>query len=291
MRIDEGLHRSYALPIAAVVTLAAAVGIARAAVPPPAAATAKSAVPASGTPSSPPPPPPTAAPTAAPSVNPSVASTGAPAAPPVLVSSARRTFTVAAIGDSLTDAKSHGGGYLDYLRKKCPKSRFDNYGKGGEMVNQMRKRFARDVLGEGVPDKPAYTHVLVFGGVNDLYSDETAGRTPEKIEGDLLRMYKAAQGKGMKVIALTVAPWGGFTKYFNERRSKTTRELNKWITAQVAAKTADAAIDAFSLLSCGEADKLCPKYAEPFKDGIHFGAGGHEVLGKALHSKVFSSCE
>jgi len=295
VKIPDVLHKGYGLPVATVVTVAAIVGLARAAVPPPAAATAKSAAPPSGAPSSPPPPPPSAvpsaAPTAPPTVTPRVASTGAPASPPGAVSSAKRTFIVAAIGDSLTDAKSHGGGYLDFLRKKCPKSQFDNYGKGGEMVNQMRKRFARDVLGEGATDKPAYTHVLVFGGVNDLYSDETAGRTPEKIEGDLLRMYKAAQGKGMKVIALTVAPWGGFTKYFNEHRSKTTRELNKWIGAQVAAKSVDHVIDAFSLLSCGEADKLCPKFAEPFKDGIHFGKGGHEVLGQALYSKVFSSCE
>jgi lysophospholipase L1-like esterase len=230
-------------------------------------------------------------PTSAPAPTPSVGSSGAPATPPVAVSSGKRTFVVAAIGDSLTDAKSHGGGYLDYLRKKCPKSRFDNYGKGGEMVNQMRKRFAADVLGEGVPDKPAYTHVLVFGGVNDLYSDQTAGRTPEKIEGDLLRMYKSAQGKGMKVIALTVAPWGGFTKYFNEHRSKTTREVNKWIAGQVATKSVDHVIDAFALLSCGDADKLCPTVATPFKDGLHFGKDGHEILGKALYSKVFSSCE
>lgn len=195
------------------------------------------------------------------------------------------------MGDSLTDAKSGGGGYLGYLKKQCPRSRFDNYGKGGQMVNQMRKRFATDVLGEGVPDKPAYTHVIVFGGVNDLYSDQTAGRTPEKIEGDLLRMYKAAKGKDMRVIALTVAPWGGFTSYFNDHRSKTTREVNQWILAQPAAKTVDHVIDAFSLLSCGEPDKLCPSVAAPHKDGLHFGAGGHEILGKELHEKVFADCE
>ena len=47
------------------------------------------------------------------------------------------------------------------------------------MVNQMRRRFDDDVFG---PGKPAYTHVIVFGGVNDLYSDLTAGRTPALIE-------------------------------------------------------------------------------------------------------------
>lgn len=220
------------------------------------------------------------APTAAPT------STAAPAAP-----AKKQKYVVAAMGDSLTDAKSNGGGYLTYLKGKCPQSRFDNYGKGGQMVNQMRKRFAADVLGEGVPDKPKYTHVVVFGGVNDLYSDLTAGRTPEKIEADLLRMYQAAKAKNMKVVALTVAPWGGFTKYFNESRKKATATVNKWIAAQVPAKNVDHVVDAFALLSCGDADKLCPKYAEPYKDGLHFGKGGHEVLGKALHEKVFADCE
>lgn len=237
------------------------------------------------------------APSTVPAAPTATTSDAAPAAPtatsaPVVAPAAKKQkVTVAAMGDSLTDAKSNGGGYLTYLKKKCPKSRFDNFGKGGQMVNQMRKRFAVDVLGEGVPDKPAYTHVIIFGGVNDLYSDLTAGRTPEKIEGDLLRMYKAAKGKNMRVVALTVAPWGGFTKYFNASRKKATAELNRWIGAQVATKNVDHVIDAFSLLSCGDADKLCGKFAEPHKDGLHFGAGGHEVLGKALHEKVFADCE
>src|SRR5687768_13146034 len=83
-----------------------------------------------------------------------------------------RSYTVAAIGDSLTDPRSGGGKYLDHLRSRCPKSRFDAYGKGGDMVNQMRSRFAKDVFGEGAPPdaapKPPYSHVIVFGGVNDL---------------------------------------------------------------------------------------------------------------------------
>lgn len=229
------------------------------------------------------------APAASSSPAPTAAPTSSPAAAPAPAK--KQKVVVAAMGDSLTDAKSNGGGYLTYLKGKCPNSRFDNYGKGGQMVNQMRKRFAADVLGEGVPDKPAYTHVIVFGGVNDLYSDQTAGRTPEKIEGDLLRMFKAAKGKNMKVVALTVAPWGGFTKYFNESRKNATAAVNKWIVGQVAAKNVDHVVDAFSLLSCGDADKLCPKHAEPYKDGLHFGKGGHEVLGKALHEKVFADCE
>jgi lysophospholipase L1-like esterase len=206
---------------------------------------------------------------------------------------AKKRFAVAAIGDSLTDAKSHGGKFLDYLRERCPGSQFDNYGKGGQMVNQMRKRFAADVLGEpAVPGspKPSYTHVIVFGGVNDIYSDLTAKRTPKLIQRDLLWMYEAAKAKGAEVIAITVAPWGGFTSYYNGTRGAATLKVNGWIRSQLAAGSVDHVIDAYPLLSCGNPERLCPTFSGPFKDGLHFNKAGHEKLGKALHEQVFSSC-
>ncbi|HEY6459787.1 MAG TPA: hypothetical protein VIY73_06535, partial [Polyangiaceae bacterium] len=92
--------------------------------------------------------PPTAAPT-------TTAAAPAPVAPGTPV-------VVAAMGDSLSDPRVGGGKYLDRLRARCPRSRFDSYGKGGEMVNQMRRRFEREVF---APGNPAYTHVIVFGGV------------------------------------------------------------------------------------------------------------------------------
>lgn len=194
---------------------------------------------------------------------------------------------VAATGDSLTDARSNGGKYLDLLRERCPKSRFDNYGKGGNMVNQMRRRFDDEIFG---PDRPKYTHVIVFGGVNDLYSDLTAGRTPAKIEADLTAMYQSAHAHGAKVVAITVAPWGGFTRYFNASRSAATLELNRWILAQRASGTIEHAVDAYPLLSCGDPERLCPQVATPYKDGLHFGSEGHRLLGEALHRDVFSRC-
>lgn len=63
--------------------------------------------------------------------------------------SAKVPYVVHAMGDSLTDARSGGGKFLDILRQRCPQSRFDNYGKGGEMVSQMRRRFADDLFAPG----------------------------------------------------------------------------------------------------------------------------------------------
>jgi lysophospholipase L1-like esterase len=221
------------------------------------------------------------------------AQTSAPTAPPAGSTKPQTAtrYRVAAIGDSLTAAQAGGGKYLRYLQEHCPDSLFDNYGVGGEMVNQMRRRFARDVLDKRVgPQQLPYSHVIVFGGVNDLYSDQTASRSNDKIQKDLGSMYQAAHSAGIKVVAIAVAPWGGFLRYFNERRGRNTVALNQWMQAQLEPAHIDHWIDAYGLLSCGEPTRLCEAYAAPFKDGLHFGAKGHEILGKALHQQVFPDC-
>jgi lysophospholipase L1-like esterase len=221
------------------------------------------------------------------------ASAGAPSPPSSTAEPHAGPCVVAAVGDSLTDARSHGGKFLDTLRARFPQSRFDNYGKGGEMVNQMRRRFARDVLGEtptGRLDKPRYTHVIIFGGVNDLYSDLTAGRTPEKIERDLAAMYDLAREHGIRVVAMTVAPWGGFKRYYNPRRGAATRAVNAWIRAQAVAGKVDFVVDAYELLSCGDPERLCPRYVPPFRDGLHFNQEAHTKLGEALARMAFAGC-
>lgn len=196
---------------------------------------------------------------------------------------------MAAIGDSLTSERSGGGGYLKRLRASCPESVFDDHGVGGNMVNQMRRRLARDVLRASSPgDAPRYDHLLVFGGVNDLYSDLTAGRTVKKITADLTAIYAEARTRGLRVIALTVAPWGGFTRYFNASREATTLELNAWILGRVGAGEVDHALDTFPLLACGSA--LCEDVAQPQRDGLHFGPEGHRRIAEALSRAVFSDC-
>ena len=213
----------------------------------------------------------------------------APAAP-----AGPRRYVVAALGDSLTDQRSHGGKYLEYLRDRCKNSRFDSHGKGGDMVNQMRRRLTRAVF-KSDADATAqrasdYTHVIVFGGVNDLLSDQTAARTPRKITGDLAAIYATAREYGARVIAITVAPWGGNPEY-NPSRAAAMRAVNEFITGQLAAGAVDHVVDSVPLLSCGDPERLCPRYGGPFKDGLHFGSEGHQALGEALYRQIFSDCE
>jgi lysophospholipase L1-like esterase len=197
----------------------------------------------------------------------------------------RRPCRVALLGDSLTETRV-GGGYVRYLEARSPKSRFVNYAKGGAMVNQMKRQLdAMLADAEG-----SFTHLVVFGGVNDLYSDETAGRTVAKIEADLGTLYSAGKARGLRVVGVTVAPWGGFEKYYNARRGQATRELNAWIVTGTTRRDIDVAVDAYGLLSCGDPERLCPRYALAKSDGLHFGKLGHETLGQALYDAEFERC-
>ncbi len=236
-------------------------------------------MPAPAAPQPQPPPPPSAAVSTPATPTASAAKAEPPPAP-----TARR-YQVAALGDSLTDPRSGGGKYLDYLRERCPKSRFDGYGKGGDMVNQMRKRFAAAAHGGA-----GYSHVIVFGGVNDVLSDKTAHRTPAKISADLTAIYASARGNGAKVVAITVAPWGAFRDY-NPERAEATRTVNRWILDQLATGAIDFAVESQPVLACGDPERLCPRFAGQFKDGIHFGREGHAALGAALYEQVFKDCE
>ncbi|MGC4069993.1 MAG: GDSL-type esterase/lipase family protein [Polyangiaceae bacterium] len=122
----------------------------------------------------------------------------------------------------------------------------------------------------------------MFGGVNDLYSDQTAHRSNERIERDLEIMYGAARAHGARVVALTVSPWGGFRRWYTPQRGENTRDLNAWIRAAQARGVIDVVVDAYSLLSCGSTERLCDRFARPFRDGLHFGPDGHAVLSAAL---------
>ncbi|HEU5073458.1 MAG TPA: SGNH/GDSL hydrolase family protein [Polyangiaceae bacterium] len=275
--------RLTATALALVFSVAACKSADRGVTPPPASGTsivpAPSATTSATTNATPPssPPPAAAASIAAPGASASAAPAPAP----------KQAYRIAAVGDSLTDPNAHGGGYLAYVQRQCPETRVDNFGKGALMLNQIRRRFE-----ETVHNQPAgsYTHVVVWGGVNDLYSDVTAGRTPKKAEADLAVIYEKSRNKGAQVVAITISPWGGFVRYHNERRQGYTLEVNQWIKDQLAAGKVDAVVDAYALLSCGDETRLCPEFAQRKSDGLHLGKAGHEVLGKALYEAVFANC-
>lgn len=189
------------------------------------------------------------------------------------------------IGDSLSDPQSHGGGFLRPWLAHCPSCQVRNIARGGAMVNQMLGRL-RHHLSETTE---TYTHWVVFGGVNDLYSDQTANRTVKKIERDLESIYQLGHEHRSLVVAVTVAPWGGFRRWYTEPRGKNTNTLNRWIIEQHGQGAVDIVVDSAPALTCGDSDELCQPLALPFHDGLHFGPKGHERLGLALLTQLGTS--
>ena len=189
---------------------------------------------------------------------------------------------VLVIGDSLTDLRSNGGGYLKPWQMRCPQCRFTNIGHGGAMVNQMLFRLRRHLL----ESKDRYSHWVVFGGVNDLYSNLTANRTVNKIERDLETIYELGHNRGSLVVAITVAPWGGFRRWYTVERGQNTKILNDWIVHEQKVGIIDFVVDSGTVLACGDLAQLCSNLMPPFRDGLHFGPEGHRRLGELLMSML-----
>ncbi len=189
---------------------------------------------------------------------------------------------VLAIGDSLTDPRSNGGGYLKAWQSRCPECRFTNVGRGGAMVNQMLTQLRRHLL----ESDEQYSHWVVFGGVNDLYSDLTAKRTTSKIERDLETIYTLGHQHGSLVVSITVSPWGGFHRWYTDERGSNTIKLNNWIAQEQKVGKVDFIVDSGAVLSCGDPTLLCPDVMTPFRDGLHFGSEGHRRLGAAILSAM-----
>lgn len=194
--------------------------------------------------------------------------------------------SVLVLGDSLADERVGGGGFVKHLRRHCSGVSFDNRAKGGFMVNQIWRQLQSEILPEGA----RYSHAIVMGGVNDLYSDQTANRTLARIQADLTRIYDALRERGVRVIAITVTPWGGFKHWYSEERGRNTLTLNGWILEQAERGLIAEAVDAYPLLSCGDPALLCPELSAPYKDGLHFGKLGHQKLGEELTRSAFRSC-
>jgi lysophospholipase L1-like esterase len=194
---------------------------------------------------------------------------------------------VLVLGDSLSDPRSNGGGYLKAWADRCPRCQFTNIARGGAMVNQML-RALREHLSLG---PPRYSTVVVFGGVNDLYSDKTAERTNAKIQRDLSSIYGLTRAHADRVIAITVAPWGGFRRWYTEERGRHTQALNQWILAAATRGEVNTVIESGPLLSCGDPERLCPAYMPPHRDGLHFGSEGQRRLGTALSKAVGERCQ
>ncbi|HEY6562995.1 MAG TPA: GDSL-type esterase/lipase family protein, partial [Pirellulaceae bacterium] len=108
------------------------------------------------------------------------------------------------LGDSITEAGVHPGGYITLLaervREVLPNSRIELLGAGisGNKVPDLLARLTRDVLDK----KP--TLVVVYIGINDVWHSERGEGTPrDKYQQGLTQLIKEIQKSGARVVLAT----------------------------------------------------------------------------------------
>jgi lysophospholipase L1-like esterase len=140
------------------------------------------------------------------------------------------SIRIVALGDSTTagtpgflspiEAPPSGCGdetsqYAWALVKAHPEWQVMNRGVNGERSDQIRARFARDVLDA----KPAI--VIIIAGVNDIYQARPAGAVIDQLRA----MYEAAAHAGIRVVGGSILPFNTATADQNARM----HEVNAWI--------------------------------------------------------------
>jgi lysophospholipase L1-like esterase len=192
---------------------------------------------------------------------------------------APRPVRIVALGDSTTagtpgflsplEAPPDGRGditsqYAYWLMQAHPGWDVLNRGINGERSDQIRARFARDVL--AVSPRAA----IVIAGVNDIYQ----GLSPAHVIGELEAMYTAAAEAGIPVIAGSIVPYNTATVDQNARMA----EVNDWIRAH-ATESADII---FVDTRAAVADPGNPDLLADTPDQLHPSPIGYRRMAEAL---------
>lgn len=191
-------------------------------------------------------------------------------------------LAIVAFGDSTTagtpgfrsplEAPPDGRGnpesqFAYWMVKAHPEWIVTNRGIDGERSDEIRARFARDVLAV----RPKYAIILV--GVNDIYQ----GRLPRDVERNLAPMYAEAIDANIVPVAATVLPYNGAT----DRDALAIRGLNRWI------KTTAASLGIpFCDTAAAVADPHDPSKLRGSPDGLHPDVDGYRRMGDALAAVI-----
>ncbi len=95
------------------------------------------------------------------------------------------------------------GGFGEFVEAACPRVEVVNRGKARLGALQLKKRFQKQVLQNRRVDPKSYESMwMIFnGGLNSV-------GMPERTNGWVADVLKAAKGAGIGTIALSIGPWG-----------------------------------------------------------------------------------
>jgi lysophospholipase L1-like esterase len=147
-----------------------------------------------------------------------------------------------------------------------------NKGYTSDTTAMMVARFTADITAHADCE-----YVIVQGGINDILR----GRPPATIEGNLQAMYTTAHDVGIKVVAVSITPAGGWLNW-DASKQTALEDVNTWMAGTAA--NVDYFIDAYSALEDpGNTEHLLPAY--DFGDGLHLSQeAGSEALGTTVYN-------
>jgi lysophospholipase L1-like esterase len=138
-----------------------------------------------------------------------------------------------------------------------------NRGVNGERSDEIRKRFARDVLLE----RPDAT--VIIAGVNDVYQ----GLPVDHVTAQLAAMYDAAAGATIAVVAGTIIPYNTATAEQNRKM----HEVNSWIRERADGRWLHVVDTRAAVALPGNIDQLAET-----PDELHPTAAGYRRMAAAI---------
>ncbi|MDP3989585.1 MAG: GDSL-type esterase/lipase family protein [archaeon] len=213
---------------------------------------------------------------------------------------------VSIMGDSLSVRATSKGGYATYLQDLCSDLEIDTYGIGGQNTRQMVNRFKKDIVDKTLGSYRMYDDVIIFAGINDIamidndyvktgkvWSEERVDEHTLGIIERLDSMYKEARDSGMRVIAVTITPWGGYkgkvTRYgqshWSENSQKAIDAINLWLRSKP--ENVDVVIDAYDVLEDSNRPDALKK--EFTGDRLHLSSKGNKVLANGIYNAAYQT--
>ena len=214
----------------------------------------------------------------------------------VEVDRSRKSATVVALGDSITD----GTGSTDETNRRWPDvlaprlaaekktAAFAvvNEGIGGNRVllegtgPSALNRFAREVLSQ-----PGARYVLMLEGINDIGNMHRAPAdaiTEQQLLDAFTSLANQAHSNGMKFIPATILPYGG-AKYYSEDGEAIRQHVNTFLRTS---PLFDGFIDFDKVIRDPEhPDHMLAKYDHG--DHLHPSDAGYAAMGAAIDLKLF----
>jgi lysophospholipase L1-like esterase len=193
-------------------------------------------------------------------------------------------LTIVALGDSTTagtpgfrspleappdGAGDHTSQYAYWLKRAQPGWIVLNRGVNGERSDEIRARFARDVL------DAAPRVVVVIAGVNDIYQ----GRGATDVQRELEAMYIDARAAGIAVVAGTIIPYNTA----RPRDNAEMRSVNAWIRGYAAAHDREVV---FCDTRAAVADPAAADRLIESPDDLHPSPRGYRLMAEALEPAI-----